>query len=97
MCAHKHFTAAASRGNITKWLIKALFLLLFPVVDAQFCALLHSVASVPSADDTTGGQFPPRTLCAAAHPHLVETRSMVCKRPTLKGNMLALSSGDLGK
>lgn len=90
MCAHKHFAAAASRGNITKWLIKAPFLLLFPVVAAQFCAPLHSVASVPSADDTTGGQFPLEPTSGGNKKHGVQA-------PTLKGNMLALSSGDLGK
>lgn len=84
MCARKHFTAAASGGNITERLIKALFLLLFPAVVTQFCALLHSVASVPSADDTTGGQFPLEAL-APQRTHIRWRREAWCASPNAKG------------
>lgn len=84
MCAHKHFTAAASRGYITKWQIKALFLLLFPVGVAQFCTLLHSVASVSSADDTTGGQFPLEPF-APQRTHIWWKQEAWCASPNAKG------------
>lgn len=58
MCTRKHCNAAASRGSITKWLIKALFLLLFQVIVAQFRPPPHS----------------PMTLRFAAQPTSIENK-----------------------
>lgn len=85
MCAHKHFAAAASRGNITKWLIKALVLLLFPVVDAlcfaRRCAQWHRFPQrrTPREDSVPLEPFAPQRT------HIWWKQEAWCASPDAKG------------